>query len=165
MACGFTAFDAAGAVLSERTFFSIGGGFIAEDGAADNAGGESEEFDLPYPFHSAAELLEVARAHSLSIDRVMLANECERLRAADPRRLQMALIEKRVRAGIEKIWQTMQACAERGMAAEGILPGGLQVRRRARRLAERLRAREASGATGRSAGAARLGYGLRDGGE
>ncbi len=68
---------------SERTFFSIGGGFIVEDGEADHPAGESE-VRLPYPFHSAAELLEVARAHSLSIDRVMLANECERLRAADP---------------------------------------------------------------------------------
>jgi L-serine dehydratase len=139
----FTAFDAAGSILVECTFFSIGGGFIVEDGAAGNAADEAE-VRLPYPFHSAAELLEVARVHSLSIDRVMLANECERLRAAhqgDP----MASLESRVRSGIEAIWQIMQACAERGMAAEGILPGGLNVRRRARRLAERLRAHEASG--------------------
>jgi L-serine dehydratase len=77
----------------------------------------------------------------------MLANECERLRTLDPNAGQEAL-ELRVKAGIEQIWQTMQACAERGMAAEGILPGGLQVRRRARRLAERLRARETSGQQG-----------------
>ena len=142
----FTAFDVAGTVLSERTFFSIGGGFIVEDGEADNPAGESE-VRLPYPFHSAAELLEVARTHSLTIDRVMMANECERLRAVDPDGSAEA-IEGRVRSGIGKIWQTMQACAERGMAAEGILPGGLNVRRRAKRLAERLRAREASGQQG-----------------
>ncbi len=146
----FTAFDAAGTVLSERTFFSIGGGFIVEDGAADNPAGESE-VRLPYPFHSAAELLEVARAHSLTIDRVMMANECERLRAIDPA-IDIAgstdAIEGRVRSGIGKIWQAMQACAERGMAAEGILPGGLNVRRRARRLADRLRTREANGQSG-----------------
>jgi len=142
----FTAFDAAGTVLSERTFFSIGGGFIVEDGVADDPDGESE-VRLPYPFHSAAELLEVARAYSLSIDRVMMANECERLRAIGPDGSAEA-IEGRVRSGIGRIWQTMQACAERGMAAEGILPGGLNVRRRARRLAERLRAREASGQPG-----------------
>jgi L-serine dehydratase len=142
----FTAFDSAGAVLSERTFFSIGGGFIVEDGEADNPAGESE-IRLPYPFHSAAELLEVARAHSLTIDCVMMANECERLRAIDPGGSAES-IEGRVRSGIGKIWQTMQACAERGMAAEGILPGGLNVRRRAKRLAERLRAREASGQQG-----------------
>ncbi|MGA2907010.1 MAG: L-serine ammonia-lyase [Terracidiphilus sp.] len=139
----FAAFDAAGSILVERTFFSIGGGFIAEDGAAGKPSGESE-VPLPYPFHSAAELLEVARAHSLSIDRVMLANECERLRAAHPGATTVSL-EDCVRVGVEVIWQIMQACAERGMAAEGILPGGLNVRRRARRLAERLRAREASG--------------------
>ena len=142
----FTAFDAAGSMLVERTFFSIGGGFIVEDGAADR-GVDEAEVRLPYPFHSAAELLDVARAHSLSIDRVMLANECERLRAVHQDNPKAAL-EIRVRSGIEAIWQIMQGCAERGMAAEGILPGGLNVRRRAHRLAERLRAREASGHQG-----------------
>jgi L-serine dehydratase len=139
----FTAFDGAGAVLAQRTFFSIGGGFIVEDGAADKAAAESDVL-LPYPFRSAAELLEIAHAKSLSIDRVMLANECERLRAVHPGAT-TASLEDRVREGIEAIWQIMQACAERGMATEGILPGGLNVRRRAHRLAERLRAREAGG--------------------
>ena len=146
----FTAFDAASTILSERTFFSIGGGFIVEDGVSDDPADESE-VRLPYPFHSAAELLEVARAHSLTIDRVMLANECERLRAIEPPidiDGSAEAIEGRVRSDIGKIWQAMQACAERGMAAEGILPGGLNVRRRAKRLAERLRAREASGQQG-----------------
>ena len=139
----FTAFDAAGSILVKRTFFSIGGGFIVEDGAADKPADESE-VRLPYSFHSAAELLDAARAHSLSIDRVMLANECERLRVSDPGATEVSL-ENRVRSDIEAIWQIMQACAERGIAAEGILPGGLNVRRRAHHLAERLRAREASG--------------------
>jgi L-serine dehydratase len=142
----FTAFDAGDAIIAQRTFFSIGGGFIAEDGEADRPSREPQ-LQLPFPFHSAAELLEISRAHALSIDRVMLANECERLRALDPNASQESL-EQRVQEGIERIWQTMQACAERGMAAEGILPGGLEVRRRARRLAERLRTREASGQRG-----------------
>ena len=142
----FTAFDSTGAILVQRTFFSIGGGFIAEDGEADRPPSEGQ-VKLPYPFHSAAELLEVARAHSLSIDRVMLANECERLRSLDSSASQESLAA-RVKEGIEKIWQTMQACVERGMVAEGILPGGLDVRRRARRLAERLRARDAIGKQG-----------------
>ncbi len=142
----FTAFDAGGAILAQRTFFSIGGGFITEDGEADRPAREPQ-VRLPFPFHSAAELLEISRAHSLSIDRVMLANECERLRPLDPSASQESL-EPRVKTGIDQIWQTMQACAERGMTAEGILPGGLEVRRRARRLAERLRAREASGKQG-----------------
>jgi L-serine dehydratase len=142
----FTAFDAAGSVVGNQTFFSIGGGFIVEDGAADKPAGEPE-VRLPYPFRSAAELLDASHAHSLPIDRIMLANECERLRAAH-RGAATTWLERQVRAGIEAIWQIMQACAERGMAAEGILPGGLNVRRRARRLAERLRAREASGHQG-----------------
>jgi L-serine dehydratase len=138
-----TAFDGAGAVLCGRTFFSIGGGFIAEDG---DAGGSSAQpgAALPYPFHSAAELIEISRAHSLSISRVMLANECARAQAADSS-LSTESARSTVRAGIEKIWQTMQACVERGIAAEGILPGGLNVRRRAHRLAERLRSRDAGG--------------------
>jgi L-serine dehydratase len=139
----FTAFDAAGSVVVQQTFFSIGGGFIVEDGATGKTAPESE-LPLPYPFHSAAELLETARDHSLSIDRVMLANECARLHAEHPGAPTESL-ENRVREGIEAIWQIMQACAERGMATEGILPGGLNVRRRAHRLAERLRARDASG--------------------
>jgi L-serine dehydratase len=142
----FTAFDKEDTIIVQRTFFSIGGGFIAEDGEADRPSREPQ-LQLPFPFHSAAELLEISRAHALSIDRVMLANECERLRALDPNASQESM-EQRVQEGIERIWQTMQTCAERGMAAEGILPGGLEVRRRARRLAERLRAREASGQRG-----------------
>jgi len=146
----FTAADAEGAILAQRTFFSIGGGFIAEDGSSGTSSAELE-VHLPYLFRSAAELLDVAREHSVSIDRVMLANECARLRAADSAALAEApleAIEERVRSGITTIWETMQACIERGMAAEGILPGGLNVRRRARRLAERLKARDAAGERG-----------------
>ncbi len=141
-----TAYSADSAALAERTFFSIGGGFIAEDTAPNLQPGEPAA-QLPFPFHSAAELLEIARARSLSIGQVMMANECARQHFADPSASAEA-IETRVRSGIETIWQTMQACAERGMVAEGILPGGLQVRRRARRLAERLRTRDADGERG-----------------
>jgi L-serine dehydratase len=154
----FTAFDSDGAILAQRIYFSIGGGFITEEGAADRPSREPEAL-LPFPFHSAAELIETAHAHELSIDRVMLANECARLRAPgfgiDPNASEASLdvhveahVEARVRAGIERLWQTMQACVERGMAAEGILPGGLEVRRRAHRLAERLRARDGGGQSG-----------------
>ncbi len=141
-----TTYDAAGAVLSERTFFSIGGGFIAEDGDSNGASDQST-VQIPYPFHSAAELLEIAHTNSLSIDRVMLANECARIRAIDPGSSAEAA-EQKVRIGIEKIWQTMQACVERGIAAEGILPGGLNVRRRAHRLSERLKSRDSGSGHG-----------------
>jgi L-serine dehydratase len=138
-----TAYDDAGASIVERTYFSIGGGFIAEDGAeALGANGQVEQ--LPYPFHSAAELLEMAGARRLSIDEVMMANECARLRSQVTSATDEELAA-RVRAGIDTIWGTMKGCIERGIATEGILPGGLNVRRRAHRLAERLMEKEATG--------------------
>ncbi len=137
------AYDATGTVLNERTFFSIGGGFIVEDGGEALQSGE-HRVELPYPFHSAAELLQVAQDHSLRVDQVMFANECARMRAANPGESDDS-IGSRVRKGIDVIWQTMRGCVERGIATEGILPGGLSVRRRARRLAERLREKEAAG--------------------
>ena len=136
-----TAYDAAGAVLDERTFFSIGGGFITED--AVDASTQNQQPMIPFPFHNAAELLATAHANELSISQLMLENEC----ALVPRDSEQAPVEA-VREGIERIWQAMQACVERGMAAEGILPGGLNVRRRAHRLAERLREKEADGLRG-----------------
>jgi L-serine dehydratase len=140
----FTAFDAAGAVLDERTFFSIGGGFITEDGV--NASAEKREAAIPFPFHSAAELLATAHANELSISQLMLENECARARFAAPDS-ERAPVEV-VREGIERIWQAMQDCVQRGIDTEGILPGGLEVRRRAHRLAARLHEKEATGLRG-----------------
>lgn len=139
----FTAYDGAGNALADRTYFSIGGGFIVEDGAEGlEAGGK--DVSLPFSFHSAAELLSIAQANGLRIDEVMMANECARVRATDPGASDEALAAK-VRAGIEAIWQTMKDCVDRGIATEGILPGGLNVRRRAHRLAQRLKDKEATG--------------------
>jgi L-serine dehydratase len=142
-----TALDDAGAILDERTFFSIGGGFIVEDAPAEaiasHAATEKQQAAIPFPFHSAAELLATAQANELSISQLMLENEC----ALVPHDAPLAPVEI-VRQRIDQIWSAMQACVERGMVAEGILPGGLSVRRRARGLAERLRAREATGLRG-----------------
>ncbi len=139
-----TAFDTGGAVLDERTFFSIGGGFIVEDSVSGiDAVQEKTQKTIPFPFHNAAELLAAAHANELSISQLMLENECALVAHDSPQ----APVEM-VREGIDGIWREMQGCVERGMAAEGILPGGLNVRRRAHRLAERLREREASGLHG-----------------
>jgi L-serine dehydratase len=141
-----TAFDTAGSAVDERTFFSIGGGFIVEDDAGAGAGPpalDPNEKNIPFPFHSAAELLATAEAHELSISQLMLENECA-LARRDPNTAPVEV----VRAGIERIWQVMQGCVQRGMATEGILPGGLNVRRRAHRLAERLREKESTGLRG-----------------
>lgn len=131
------ALDAAGVVLDERTYFSIGGGFIVEDGAEAAA---EKHATVPFPFHTTAELLEMAQANELTISQLMLENECA-LKAYDA---ELAPVEI-VRTGIDRIWQAMRDCVARGMTTEGILPGGLNVRRRAKRLAERLREREADG--------------------
>jgi L-serine dehydratase len=139
----FGAYDGAENLVEERTYFSIGGGFIVEDGA-EGLDREDKDVPLPFPFHSAAELLSTAQANGLRIDEVMMANECARTRADHPNASD-AELEAQVRAGIEAIWQTMKSCVDRGIATEGILPGGLNVRRRAHRLAERLEEKEASG--------------------
>ncbi|HET7104160.1 MAG TPA: L-serine ammonia-lyase [Terracidiphilus sp.] len=135
------AVNAAGETVVERTYFSIGGGFILEDGMTPEAGREAAE--VPFPFHTSAELLAAARANEISISELMLENECALVR----QRTDRAPVEV-VREGIDTLWQAMQGCVRRGMEAEGILPGGLNVRRRARRLAERLRAKDADGLRG-----------------
>jgi L-serine dehydratase len=136
----FSAFDSNAALLSDQIFFSIGGGFILSD--AERAAAEATHAPLddqaakvPYPFHSAEELLEKAAAANITISQLMLANECalvEHGYAISP--------EEEVRRGILHIWQVMQACTQHGIETEGILPGGLNVRRRASKLAARLRA-------------------------
>ncbi len=109
-----------------RTYFSVGGGFIIADGE-DVTPLPNDGPSPPYPFASAAELLETAETHRLAIWELMLENESA-LRTREE-----------VIAGILHIWSVMQGCIERGMVTEGILPGGLSVRRRAARLAHRLR--------------------------
>jgi L-serine dehydratase len=132
----FSAFDSAGGLLLERIFFSIGGGFIVSSAefAAPRTALDGDAKGVPYPFHSAQELLERAAAANITISQLMLANEC-------------ALVEKiaaeeQVRKGILRIWQVMRECTQRGIESEGILPGGLNVRRRAGKLAARLGAGE-----------------------
>ena len=112
----YTAFAADGSMLRHQIFYSIGGGFIRAQGE-DPAGQTSVK--IPYPFHSAAKLLEIARQKDLFIWQLILANEA------------VARSDAEVRAGVQRIWQTMQKCAERGLTTEGTLPGGLNVRRRA----------------------------------
>jgi len=132
-----TAYDSTGSELAQRTYFSIGGGFITEDGAT--AASKETQVALPYPFHSAAELLAQAHEANLRIDQLMLANECA---LACARGISPEDAERWVHGHILAIWRVMLGCVERGIVAEGILPGGLNVRRRAHRLAARLRERQ-----------------------
>jgi len=138
----FTAFDASGNILAAETYFSIGGGFIVTDTeGTTNPPVMSATSVQPWPFKSAADLLRIAAENNLAIWQLMLANECAlRPQATDP--------VSEVRSGIAHIWTVMQSCIDRGIATEGILPGGLNVRRRAPRLAARLIEKEREGKIG-----------------
>jgi L-serine dehydratase len=119
----FVARDAAGAALAERTYYSVGGGFVVSDEvAADGAAAKRIAPDttiLPLPFHSGEQLLAQCAAHGLPIAGVMRANERHWRSDAE------------IDAGLLAIWRVMQACVARGMATDGVLPGGLRVKRRA----------------------------------
>jgi len=119
----FIAFDAEGAKLANRTYYSVGGGFVVSDEvAADGAKQKRIAPDttvLPHPFHSGDELLLRAREIGGSIADVMRRNEGHWRVDAD------------IDAGLLKIWQVMQDCVKRGCATDGILPGGFKVKRRA----------------------------------
>jgi L-serine dehydratase len=88
---------------------------------------------MPHPFHNGDELLAICKTHGLRISDVMLANES----AWRP--------EAETRAGLMKIWEVMQACVNRGCRTEGILPGGLKVKRRAPDLFNQLLANPEAG--------------------
>ncbi|MDT0269439.1 L-serine ammonia-lyase [Streptomyces sp. DSM 44915] len=124
----FRALDAAGRPVLERTYYSVGGGFVVDESAEGPARIVPDERRLPHPFRTGAELLELTRATGLSVSALMLRNET----SWRP--------EERVRSGLLDIWAVMRECVERGLTEEGILPGGLKVRRRAAASARRLRA-------------------------
>jgi L-serine dehydratase len=112
-----------------------------EDGR--EASSDKPQAAIPFPFHSSHELLTTAHANELSISQLMLENECALAREAADEACKSPV--EFVRAGIDRIWAVMQGCVERGIATEGILPGGLGVHRRAHRLAARLRQKEGDG--------------------
>ncbi|OLT55112.1 L-serine ammonia-lyase [Cellulosimicrobium sp. CUA-896] len=153
----FTAVAADGAVVAEGEFYSVGGGFVltadeitaaaeaeaaqrsAEvagdrtDAAARDGAPSPERADdvgVPFPFANAAELLALCEREGTSVARLAWANEVALRPSAD------------VEAGVDRIWDTMSACVDAGLEREGVLPGRLQVRRRARAQRERLEALE-----------------------
>ncbi len=115
----FRAFDAAGLQLRSREYYSVGGGFVVDDSAAGADRIVEDSTPLPYPFRSGAELLALCAEHGLSISALMRENE----RAWRP--------DEDTRNGLQRIWQVMQDCVEAGCHNEGIMPGGLKVKRRA----------------------------------
>ncbi|MEQ6916906.1 L-serine ammonia-lyase [Halomonas aquatica] len=112
--------------LYRDTFYSVGGGFVIDADQAARGELDRDTTVLPHDFNSAAELMALCRLHDLRISELMMENE-KAWRGEDE-----------IRAGLQRIWEAMQACVNQGLAAEGILPGGLGVRRRAATLHRRL---------------------------
>jgi L-serine dehydratase len=112
----FTAFDKNGQVLNSRTYYSIGGGFITEEGQADIS---DEHTSVPFPFDSAAELLSIGDQENLPIHLIVLTNELTWRKTEE------------IRDGIRQIWGVMAGCIRLGLETRGELPGGLHVQRRA----------------------------------
>ncbi len=127
----FTAWGADAEPLRERIYYSVGGGFVVDDQLADEDRVVADESALPHPFSSGAELLARASEQGLSISTLMFDNE------------RVWRDETEIRRCLVELWETMCACVERGCQREGILPGGLKVRRRAPALYRRLRAEHA----------------------
>jgi L-serine dehydratase len=120
--------DAQGDVMLQQVYYSIGGGFVMteEELAAGKATDEGPP--VPFPFKSAAEMLEMARASGKSIAAMKRANEVSRGGTEN------------LTKGTARIWQVMSDCIDRGLATDGILPGGLQVKRRAKGIHDALMA-------------------------
>jgi L-serine dehydratase len=127
----FSAFDPLGVELAAETFYSVGGGFVVSENeaATGHTGGNERPETVPYDFHSAAELLALGKQTRLSIADIVRTNE------------QVWRAPEEIDAGLDRIWATMEQCIERGCRAEGELPGGLHVRRRAGQIYQDLQGR------------------------
>jgi L-serine dehydratase len=117
----FTAFDTDGQLLLRRVYYSIGGGFVVTEAELEALKHASPaQADVPYPFAHARDMLEMAAASGLSIAAMKRANE------------EVTRSRKAVDDGIDEIWSVMSNCIDRGLAQDGVMPGGLNVKRRAR---------------------------------
>ena len=123
----FTAFDKAGEELIHRVYYSVGGGFVLDEEALGANRIVEDTTELPFPFDSGEQLLQLCKEHDMSISDVMLENEkCWRT-------------EEEIRSGLLHIWQAMRTCVARGCEQTGTLPGGLNVKRRAASLSAKLK--------------------------
>ncbi|TDC62498.1 L-serine ammonia-lyase [Actinomadura sp. GC306] len=129
----FTALDAAGGELRTRVYYSVGGGFVVDESATGADRIKSDDTVLPHPFDTGAELLERCRATGLSVSALMLENEQAFGRSA-----------AEIHEALLGLWDVMRACVSRGCGSEGLLPGGLKVRRRAPQLHRQLSAESAT---------------------
>lgn len=127
----FTIYSSAGDELLSLVYYSVGGGFVVDHESASHDGKVIEnQHKLPYPFLTAEELLTQCREHQMTIPQLMMENE------------KSWRSEEEIRKGLLNIWNVMSKCIERGCSQEGILPGGLNVRRRAKGLHQHLLAQD-----------------------
>jgi len=125
----FEAYDENDILLLRAVYYSIGGGFVVGEEELNRTihqTGKRSAPDVPFPFNQAQELLQKATQHNLTIAEIQRANEEARISRDE------------LDSGLEAIWQTMSSCIARGLDREGILPGGLKVRRRAKMMYEKL---------------------------
>jgi len=106
-------------VLEQQDYYSLGGGFVVTQQQADQGIATPERKAPPHPFRTASELIRLCQQEHCSISQVVLRNELT------------WLTEPEIRAGLFERWAVMQACVERGCSRDGLLPGGLRVKRRA----------------------------------
>lgn len=120
--------DAQGDVITQVTYYSIGGGFVLTD--AELAAGKDTDTGapVPFPFKSAQEMLDMAVMSGKTIAQMKQTNELSRITSPDLER------------GLARVWEVMNNCIERGLRTDGILPGGLFVRRRAKGIYDALQA-------------------------
>ncbi len=112
--------------LCRNTYYSVGGGFVIDERQAKAGELDTDTTVLPYDFNTAEELLALCRMHDMRISELMMANE------------KAWRDEAEIRSGLWRIWEAMRECVDNGVSHEGVLPGGLNVRRRARKLHQRL---------------------------
>ena len=120
--------DPEGDIVISETYYSIGGGFVMTEAELANCKDTDDGPPVPYPFKSAAEMLEMCADTGKTIADLKRANELSRMEAA------------RLDRGLARIWEVMNACIERGLTTDGTLPGGLNVRRRAKDIYDKLQA-------------------------
>jgi L-serine dehydratase len=118
--------DAQGDITLRQVYYSIGGGFVMTEEELAAGKDTDDGAPVPYPFKSATEMLEMARASGKTIAAMKRANEISRNG------------EVHLRAGTKRLWQVMNDCINRGLETDGILPGGLGVKRRAKGIHEAL---------------------------
>lgn len=125
----FEAYDGDDRLLLRRVYYSIGGGFVVTEDDLEAMKRQTSpqiDQDVPYPFATAVDMLAMARESGQSIAELKRANEESRM------------TRETLDGGLDRIWQAMAKCIERGLSKDGVLPGGLKLRRRACQLHDRL---------------------------